>query len=273
MTAEKIQELIDSISNDKNTNINNLSKSLLASLIKQLNDNINTKGGKITNLDKSAGAIISSSIDEFTKSEGFKKSIQSILSDIGTATNEKVGFYKDADLPVTLSELSTQQKLAVDEFLDSMSKDGLNAKFNQTLRTLIYENIRNGVSQTELQNVLEEKIISGKAPSEMAKYIKGTVQQAADAYTKVVDQQIYNKFKSKISGFRVIGSLIETSSPQCRQAVEKYKRFIPIDELDKVLDLAKSNGLIEGTNESNLATNGLHWSCRHQFLPIINIKK
>lgn len=269
MTSTEIYDLINSISEGESINISALEKELLNDIVKQVNNNVITKGGRITNISGSIGRVVSKGIQSFYNSSAYRKSIASILKDINIASDAKISFYKDADLEISKAALNSSQKIAINEFIDSSNADGLNAKFNQTFRNLIYESVRGNASQAELKNLLEKKIISGKAPSELSKYVKNISRQAATAYSSIVDQEIYRKFKNKITHYGIVGTLIDNSSPQCRQFIDKYDKEIPIEKLDEWIKFAQQHGGSEDLTAENLPVLKGHPQCRHQFIPLI----
>lgn len=248
-------------------------KDFLKALLEEINQSVTTRGGDIVGTTKSSGRIVTDAIKKFYQSSAYKNSIMKILRDIQVIGDVKAGVYKDADMEISKSSITNPQKVVIDEFLDSVNDNGLNSRFNQTYRKLIYDNIRVGASQTALKAELQKLIISGKAPSAMARYVQNTAIQTADAYSAIIDREVFNSYANRVTHYRIVGSLIETSSPQCRYAVENFDREIPIDKLDVLFAIAEENGLIEGTNAENLPVNKLHWGCRHQFVPIIKIEK
>lgn len=269
MTQQGVYDLIASISDESKISLTALEKQMISELVKTINASAITTGGTITGLTQSAGSIVTKSLKSFYSSAAYKKSIASILKNLDVAVDQKLSVYKDEGLEISKKALSNGQKIVIDEFIDNLSDNGLNSKFNQPLRQLIYDNIRNNVDLNGLRDSLIEKIESGKAPSELSKYVKNATRQAADAYTSIVDTEIFNKFKNRVTHFMIVGTLIETSSPQCRQFVEKYDRKIPIEELDKWISFAKENGGSEELTADNLPTLKAHYGCRHQFIPYI----
>jgi hypothetical protein len=169
-------------------------------------------------------------------------------------------------LKIEKSAVSPSQKLAISEHLSYLEENGLNAKFNQPLRQLIYSNINTGISQAGLEDKLKAYITGDNDQSgKLSSYVKQVAIQGADAYTSIIDQKITDKYIEKITGFIVSGSLIETSSPQCQYCVRELNRTITKDDWDEVVKRAV--GLIDGTTFENLPTNKLHWGCRHTFTP------
>jgi hypothetical protein len=270
MTQSQVYDFIASLSKDKNLNTDDLEKELVDKLVKALSSAAITTGGRITGLDTSAGAIVTKTLKEFYNGRAYKNSIAKFLKDIKVANTQKLSVYKDSGLNISTEVLNTQQNLSIDEYLDNLSDNGLNSKFNQPIRQLIYDSVRNNASLSDLRDSLNDKILSGKAPSELSKYVKNATKQAADSYTSIVDKEIYKKFENRVTHYQMVGTLIETSSPQCRQAVEKYDRFIPIEELADWISFAQENGGSAELNASNLPVLKAHYGCRHQFIPYIS---
>ena len=268
--ADKFNDIAKNIEDvfDKNMSIGVLEKEILDALKSELIKNINVSGGKVVGFEKSVGSIISTAIKNFANNPVYEKSITNVLKNVGKISDEKLNIYKQSNLNVNKSDISDAQKIVIQEYLDNLNEGGLNNTFNQSLRTLIYDNIKLGVSQDELEKILKNKIVSGEVPSEISKYLKQSTLQASDAYSKIVDNEIYKKYKQEITGFRIIGSIIDNSSSQCKEAVNKYDRYLTKDEMK--LFLKKYEGkTIEGTTIDNVSLRGLHWNCRHQVIPVI----
>lgn len=261
---KSIQTNIDKVGAD----LSDFEKKLLEGILSKVSENISTTGGRITGLQDTAGSIISKSIKEFVKTAEYDRLVSSFLKDVGKISEQKFSVYKDQDLKIPKVEVTNTQRIVINEYLDALNADGLNSRFNQSLRTLIYDNIRTGATQKELEASLRKSILSGKAPSELGKYVKQVSVQAADAYSKVVDQEVYNRYKSKITGFNIIGSLIETSSAQCKEAVKDYDRYLTVQEMKDLLKKYEGK-TIENTTIENVSSRGLHWNCRHAIVPVI----
>lgn len=269
MTQQEVYEYIKTLSNNDNVSLTALERQMVRDIIRQINSQIVTSGGKVVGLNSSAGNVIKRSISTFYRSPAYRNSIAKILKNLDVAVDEKLKVYKDQDLEISKDRLNVEQKLVIDEFIDNLSEDGLNSRFNQPLRNLIYDNIRNNLSQNELLQNITNKIESGKIDSEFGRYVKNATRQAADAYTSIVDKKILEQFKDRITHIRVVGTLIETSSPQCRQAIEKYDREIPVEKLDNWIRFAIDNGASEELTIDNLPVLKGHFGCRHQWIPII----
>jgi hypothetical protein len=240
-------------------------------LKKIIKRNIIISRGSVTGLNESAGKIIKDAVSTFIKSPQYKDSLKELLRNIEGVSKTKQSIYKDADFVIPKTDLTNAQKLATDEFIDAMNEDGLNARFNQILRTSIYDSIRLGLSQNDLISSVSTALKTKKGEPIMANHVTNLTQMASDSYSKSIDQAIFNKYEDRITHFRVVGTLIDTSSPQCVRAVKDYNREIPIDEVDDWIAFAKENGGNEDLSPKNLSKLGGHPRCRHSFSPIIKL--
>jgi len=223
---------------------------------------------KLLELKTSTAYIVKKSLKQFYSSKVYKNSISKYLINVKNFGNDRMKIYNDNGLKLEFSEVNNAQKLVINEYLDYYTENGLNSKFNQPLRELIYKSISQGISQSEMINKLNKYVQGGKDKSgKLKSYIQNVALQGADAYTSIVDQNVTDKYFDKVTGFIMTGTLIETSSPQCEFCVKDLKRTIKKENWQAVEKIAKTNGLIEGTTFKNLPTNKLHWGCRHSFTP------
>lgn len=169
---------------------------------------------------------------------------------------------------ITVPAESAAAKLIELEFKEAVLREGLNQHFVQPLRDLIYRDSLSGLTMKEAQGLIKDYVRSGADRSgKLKSYVQQTAQQAVDAYSGVISMKLMNEFK--YDGFLMTGSLIDTSSPQCRYVVEELGGTITRKDWPTVKKIAKNHGLIEGTNFNNLPVNQLHWSCRHSFYPYV----
>lgn len=271
MTYNDIIAQIKSVSKDS-IKLTDIEKKMLEEVIKAINEGLLTSGGKITGLSSSAGSLITKGIKNFYASKPYQNSVASLLRRIDDISANKSSLYKDANLDFSKSSVSQSQSLVINEMLDTLNESGLNSQFNQSLRKLIYDNVRLGTSQSTLEKTLKLQIESGKAPSKLANYINQTAVQAADAYSSIIDREVFKANKDKVTHYRIVGSLIDTSSKQCRRFVEEFDREIPVGkELNNFINYAIENGASPTLTADNLPVLKLHFGCRHSFVPIIKL--
>ena len=222
--------------------------------------------GQKLELSKPTDEIVKRSLKEFYNSKQYKNSVAKYLINVRNLSEIKEKLYAKDGMTIDKSSISNAQKLAISEHLAYLEESGLNASFNQPLRQLIYTNINQGISQNGLEQKLKTYIAGGNDESgKLSRYVKQVAIQGADAYTSILDQKITDKYYDKITGYIVTGSLIETSSPQCKYCVKDLNRLITKKDFEEIKK--RSVGLIDGTTFKNLPTNKLHWGCRHTFTP------
>lgn len=236
-----------------------------------VDNNLDTKGGRIVPNEAALLALNKFTDDflgAFTKNQTYKGSVGQYLKnfkDLGTLMDE---FQKSNGLDVKQARLGSVQEIVVAEVINRYSENGLNPGFVQPLRQILFANITGGMSKTEAMAQLRDYIQSGKDHTgKLGRYLEQTAQQGVDSYTGAVNTRIMQTFK--IETYVMSGSLIATSSPQCRYVIEKLGGLIDRKTWPKVEEIAKKNGLIEGTTFDNLPLNKNHWGCRHEFTPIV----
>lgn len=245
--------------------VKNLDEILMEILGESISENVNIVNKRLE-LSDTTDTIVKKSLKKFYKTKEYGDSLTKYLTKIDDVSRQKLASYQKKGLLIKPSEVNPYQKLAIDEHLSYLNENGLNNRFNQPLRKIIYSNINAGKSQNELEAELKNFVSKKEA---LSKYIKQAAIQGADAYTSIIDQKITDKYIDDITGYTMVGSLIESSSPQCRYCVEKLKRKIKKEDWETIREIALQNGLIEGTEFKTLPTHKLHWGCRHQFTPII----
>lgn len=248
--------------------VNRLRKVFEEQIAASIERSLTTSRGRVTGLVDSGGQIVKKAITDFVKTKAYKDGLTALLRNVNDVPAVKAGIYKKAGLNISVSSVTSAQKLAINEFMDAMNEDGLNARFNQILRTSIYASVKEGLSQADLVKKINESMVRGNTPI-LESHVTDIARTAADSYSKAIDQEVLDKYKDRVTHIRVVGSLIDSSSPQCRQAVEKYDREIPMDKINEWIAFAKKHGGNPDLTINNLPTLGGHYGCRHQWIPII----
>jgi hypothetical protein len=175
---------------------------------------------------------------------------------------------EDQGLELQKANLGSIQEAVVAEIINAYSENGLNPGFVQPLRQLLFSNITAGTSKTEALPMLQSYVVSGQdTTGKLSRYLEQTTQQATDSYEGAINTRIMQVFK--IDTLIMSGSLIKTSSPQCRFGINELGGLIDRENWPELRDIAVENGLIEGTTFDNLSFNRLHWGCRHTFTPAV----
>lgn len=185
-----------------------------------------------------------------------------------TGVSEAITDFQKSVNGIKVPAFEIAKNIVIDETVDKMLNNGLNQKFVQPLRNLIYQNVTGGLSLKDARTQIKEFISGGQDTSgKLGQYIEQTAIQAVDAYSGAINTKLLETFD--YDGQLITGSLIDNSSPQCRYAIEKLGGKITRENWKEVKKIGDKNGLLEGTTFDNLPANKLHWGCRHSFFPII----
>lgn len=236
-----------------------------------INSSLDTQGGKFV-VNEDALRFLNTFVDQFlgafTQEKTYKGTVAQYLKNLKSVGELMDDFYKAQGLPPKLAKIGAVQEIMVNEVINRYGTNGLNAGFAQPLRELLFNNITGGTNKGQAMQQLREYIAGGRDKTgKLHRYLEQTAQQAVDSYEGAINVRITQTFD--INTLIMSGSLIKTSSPQCRFAINKLEGIIDRTDWPEVRDIAKENGLIEGTTFDNLPFNRLHWGCRHSFTPAV----
>jgi hypothetical protein len=208
-------------------------------------------------------------LDLLQKDPKFTGPVSSFVKNVN-GISDAIGDFQKSVNDIKVPSLSVEKKIVIDETIDKMLDNGLNQKFVQPLRDLVYQNVTSGLSLKEAREQIKEFIQGGKdVTGKLGSYLEQTAVQAVDAYSGIINKKLLETFD--YDGLLMTGSLIDNSSPQCRYVVEKLKGKITRENWKEVEAIGKKqNGWIDGTTFDNVPLNKLHWGCRHNFFPMIN---
>lgn len=207
-------------------------------------------------------------LNDFTKAKIYRGAISGYLKNFKDIGQLMQDYHKEQGLPLKKGQIGAAQELVVNEIINRYSENGLNPSFVQPMRQLLFQNITAGTNKADAKNQLKEFIAGDKDTSgKLHRYLEQTAQQGVDSYEGVINARVMENFD--IDTLIMSGSLIKTSSPQCRYAVNELDGLIDRKDWPKVKTIAEKNGLIEGTTFDNLPFNKLHWGCRHSFTPAV----
>lgn len=240
-------------------------------LLDYIDDNVDTKDGQLVANDKAAKALQNFSdfyLSALADIAEYKGSVSGYLKNLKSISTLITDFQKSEGIDVSKANIGAVQEIVVSELIDRYTENGLNDGFVQPLRQLLYNNITAGMNKKQAMQFLRDYISSGKDTSgKLHQYIEQTAQQGVDSYSGAINTRIMQTFS--IDSYIMSGSLIKTSSPQCRYCINKLGGIIDRDDWPSIEKIAEENGLIDGTNFENLPVNKMHWGCRHEFSPII----
>lgn len=257
-----------------NSRIDEMGRQAYAILLKAIENEFDFKGGKIVtdkNFVKQLNKLTIEVLDLLQKDPKFTGPVSQFIKRMQPISEAITDFQQSVN-GVKVPAFETAKAIVIDEIVDKMLNNGLNQKFVQPMRDLIYQNATGGLSLSDARIQIKEFIAGGGDVSgKLGSYLEQTAVQAVDAYSGAINTKLLETFD--YNGLLITGSLIDNSSPQCRYAIEVLKGRITRENWSQVEAIGKKfNGWIEGTTFDNLPDNKLHHGCRHNFYPII-IKK
>lgn len=274
MTWEEYIKKLEEIRQRAERSVINRSESLEKIAYQLLSDyvdeNFNTQGGRFV-IDERVLLSLNNFADQylgaFTQSQQYQGAVSQYLKNLDDIQELMDRFQRSKGLDLRQAKLGAVHEVVVNEIINRYSENGLNPGFVQPMRDLLFNNITGGLSKTEAMSQLREFIQGGKDTSgKLNRYLEQTAQQGVDSYTGAINTRIMQTFD--ITTMIVSGSLIATSSVQCRFVINELNGIIDREDWPEVESIA-GDELIPGTTFDNLPFNKLHWGCRHEFTPAV----
>jgi len=253
--------------------VDEMSATAYAIFLKSIEDIFDFKAGKFIvekNFIKQLNKLTVQVLDLLQSEPKFTGPVSQFVKRL-TPVSEAITDFQKTTNDIKVPAYETAKKVVIDEIIDKMLDNGLNAEFVQPLRDIVDQNATTGISLKDAKIQIKEFISGGGDKSgKLGSYLEQTAQQGVDAYSGAINKRLLETFD--YDALLMTGSLIDNSSPQCRYVVEELGGRISESDWPKVKEIAEKNGLIDGTTFDNLPQNRLHWGCRHSFYPIINKK-
>lgn len=250
--------------------IDEMGSAAYAILIQSIEEIFDISNGKIQadrNFIKKLNKLTITVLDLIQSEPKFTGPVSQFVQRLTNVSEAISAFQKDVN-GIRVPAFETAKKIAIDEIVDKMLNNGLNQNFVQPLRDLIYQNVTNGQTLKEARLKIKEFINGNKdVTGKLKSYIEQTAQQSTTAYSGIIGTKLMEQFN--YDGMLIVGSLIDTSSPQCRFAINDLHGTIKRTGWPKLRAIAEKHGLVKGTQFNDLPLNLLHWNCNHDFYPVI----
>lgn len=266
------QKAIDAL----NSHIDEMGESAYDIMLQAIEDTFDFKAGKIVgdkNFVNKLNKLTVAVLDLLQRTPKFSGPVSQFVKRMPTISTAINAFQENVN-NIIVPEFEVAKKIVIDETLDQMLGNGLNQNFVIPLRDLVYQNATSGLTMKQAKQQIKEFIQGGKDVSgKLGKYIDQTAIQAVDSYSGMISVKLMEQFD--YDGLLQTGSLIDTSSPQCKYVYNELNGTLPRDKWPEFEKIAKKNGLIPGTTFDTLPLNLAHFGCRHGWYPIIlkNSKK
>lgn len=269
--AAKLKEIKDAQERAIVSQLPQLEREALLLLEQWVDDNLTVKGGSFVVDEETRTALngfTDAYIEGFTELQNYRGAVSNYLKDFKSVDQLIAEFNDSQGIDIKRANIGPTQELVLSNVIERYTSNGLNAGFVQPLRQLLFNNAAGGLNKKQAMTQLREFIQSGQdTTGKLGQYLEQTAQQGVDSYTGAINTRIMQSFD--ITTIIMSGSLIETSSLQCRFAINELNGIIERDDWPELMELAENDGLIEGTTFDTLPFNKLHWGCRHEFTPAV----
>jgi hypothetical protein len=268
---QKLQELKDAAERSMISGIPSLEKQAYLMMVQMIDNEVDVQGGRFVP-NEAALRFLNTFVDRylgaFTENRNYQGNIAAYLKNLKSVSDLMADFQKSQGMDIKQARIGAVQEIVVNEIINRYSENGLNPGFVQPMRQLLFQNITGGTNKGQALTQLRHFISGGKdTTGKLHRYLEQTAQQGVDSYEGAISARVMQQFD--INTLIMSGSLIKTSSPQCRYSINELHGLIDRTDWGKVKDIAEENGLIEGTTFDNLPFNKLHWGCRHSFTPAV----
>jgi hypothetical protein len=251
------------------SNVDEMGQAAYYIMLSALEKHFDFKGGKIVadkNFVKQLNKLTVEVLDLLQADPKFTGPVSQFIKRL-TPISDVITDFQKSENGITVPSFAVAKNIVIDEIINQMLENGLNENFVQPLRDLIYQNVTSGLSLKDAKENIKEYIKGGKDQSgKLGQYLEQTAQQGVDSYSGMISTKLLEQFD--YDGLLMTGSLIETSSPQCRFVREELDGKITRENWPQVKKIAEKHGLMPDTTFDNLPLHLLHWSCRHSFFPI-----
>ena len=231
------------------------------------------KNPTLNNLSK-----INKELKKILTKKTFKIPVEEYLKtfdDIELLTKRIIGGEIDIDLKDL--NLSAEKKLMVEDITNGLlNEEMLQNNLHQPLRKMLYRYSTTNVSLKQIEDELSNFILSNDEGLGFAeKYVHTLAVESLSQFDGMINQRVAQAYD--LDAFRIVGSLIKTSEPQCIQMVHEIGELgkyavngkYASKDLDKIIPKLKANyrGVHKDLNSSNYFIYRNHYGCRHTFIP------
>jgi hypothetical protein len=258
---DKFIESIDKVQGD-----------ILKAILSFLKSNSNEKPTKST-LSK-----INKELKKIITPESFRDPVTKLLKDFD-AVEEISKKILSGEINEDLSnfDVGPEKQLEIDRITKGLlNDDALDANLKQELRKILYRYVTTNINLEVAEQKIKTFVTGDEKTDGFAKrYAKVLAIESLSRFDGSINQKVATTYK--LDGFRIVGSLIITSQPQCEEMVKMNGRLgkfavngkYAVEDLPEIIALLKKYypGVNRDLSVENYFELRNHWGCRHQFIP------
>ena len=282
---EQILKTIDDAVTSFNSSMPNTQKRAFARVIELLNE-LDKSNGRVKVTVKNIRLIrkIKQELEGIIVSKEYKRKVELFNIAFDEVSDLNAKYFStvtgEFDPKAIFEEIKTQ---SIDSVKENLLTTGIRANVVNKLGDILSQNITTGARFEDLTDQVRLFLTDTKEGD-----------GALVRYAKVYTIDALNQFNAQYTAtatddlglewYKYVGSLIETSRPFCKALIEAKKTGMEYIHRSQFDELLKGNingkqvplnekidlpqGMIKGTNESNLAVNRGGYGCGHQLMPV-----
>lgn len=245
-----------------------IEREILAGVEKYM-DKFGRSGGKFNPKERPFSLIngIKKEIGRIIANSDYPSAVDDYLVSFDKISQNVVAIQKNINgIRVEASLYNDLQKALVESVKDDLLDAGVNAKFADPIKKILFNQINTGADIGETKKLLDIMITGGDKDGVLSRYAGQVARDAAQQYEGHINQVIKNEFGLKAIAY--VGSIVTDSRKQCRHWVDMG--IIKDEDLQKEIDWAYANGsgMIPGTTPENFIINRGGYNCRHTAYPV-----
>ena len=271
MIKEK-QDIITNSYSNFNTTVNLLQSDVFNKIFGWLkaNTGANSNLRTLSKLNKELKSLITAKM--------FQTPVKGLLKDFDQV--EKISkkiLESENELDLKDFNLSAEKQLTIEEISTGLLNDAmLEANLRTPLKKMLYRYVTTGMPIDKAESELRSYILTDKESLGFAeRYVKVLTMESLSRFDGTINQRVATEYK--LDGFRIVGSNIKTTEPQCRgltTAIGEFAQYevngkYRVEDLPKIIALMKrtAKSTHKNLDPTNIFILRSHWGCRHQYIP------
>lgn len=271
MIKEK-QDIITNSYSNFNTTVNLLQSDVFNKIFDWLkaNTGANSNLRTLSKLNKELKSLITAKM--------FQTPVKGLLKDFDQV--EKISkkiLESENGLDLKDFNLSAEKQLTIEEISTGLLNDAmLEANLRTPLKKMLYRYVTTGLPINKAEAELRSYILTDKESLGFAeRYVKVLTMESLSRFDGTINQRVATEYK--LDGFRIVGSNIKTTEPQCRGLTTAIGEFVQyevngkyrIEDLPNIIALMKrtAKSTHKNLDPTNIFILRSHWGCRHQYIP------
>jgi len=157
----------------------------------------------------------------------------------------------------------TITSLAIEDTAASLLQSGINEKVIEPIQKILTDSVLNGWSFDDVVENLRVQILgSDERLGALERYVKQIANDSLNQYNASYDYRISEDLNLK--WYLYIGAIKTTTRSYCQTRANKYWHIKEIQKLP-----AQWDGMIVGTNKSNILIYRGGYNCGHKYIPVM----